>query len=66
MHVFSLYVYAHGQTLANKDETWAEFSSLDVAMLVYAMNFHSLYKQPNLKLKTQPGQLLDHLLLAPR
>ena len=42
IHAFSLYEYTDGQSKANKDKTWAEFSSLDVAMLVYAMYFHSL------------------------
>jgi hypothetical protein len=36
----------------------AEFSTLGVDILVYAMQFHSKSKQPDLKLKTWPKQLL--------
>ncbi len=46
------------------DKNWAEFSTLDVGVLVRAMQFHSEQKQPNLELKTRPKQLLDCLPLA--
>ncbi len=39
-------------------QTWAEFSTLEVAAC-HAMNFrHSIAIRPNLELKTQPKQLL--------
>ncbi len=45
-------------------QTWAEFSSLDSAMFVQANNYTHFVKQPNLKLKMQPKQLLGSLPLA--
>jgi hypothetical protein len=33
-------------------------------VLVHAMQLHALQKQPSLKLKTQPKQLLGYILLA--
>jgi hypothetical protein len=33
-------------------------------MLVYTMQWHSCQKQPNLKLETQPKQLVGSLTLA--
>ena len=49
------------------DETWAEFSALDMAVLIYAIHLHSEQKQPSLKLITRhqplaftfPGQSLQ-------
>jgi hypothetical protein len=43
----------HGQG-TRQDKTWAEFSTVDVGVLVYAVQLHSQQKQPNLKLKTHP------------
>jgi hypothetical protein len=34
-------------------QTWVNFSSLNEGVLVYAMQLHQLYKQPNLKLTQQ-------------
>jgi hypothetical protein len=45
-------------------QNWAEFSTLDEDVLVSPMKLLSSQKQPNLKLKTQPKQLLGYLLLA--
>jgi hypothetical protein len=45
-------------------QNWAEFSTLDEAVLAYAMQLHSSLKQPNLKLKTRPKQVLGYLMLA--
>jgi hypothetical protein len=39
--------------------TWVEFSALDVGVLVTQL--HSWLKQPSLKLKTRPEQLLGSL-----
>jgi hypothetical protein len=39
-------------------------STLDVGMLVFAMQLHSIAKWPNLKLKTRLKQLLGSLPLA--
>ncbi len=50
--------------LSVQEETLAEFSSLGSAMLVWAMNCTHFVKQPNLKLKTRPRQLLVSLPLA--
>jgi hypothetical protein len=50
--------------LSLQDKTWAEFSTLDVGVLVYALPLHSLQKQPSLKWKTQTKQLLGYLPLA--
>jgi hypothetical protein len=45
--------------LSYRDETWAEFSTLNVGMLAHAVQLRSEeLKQPNLKLKTRPKQLL--------
>jgi hypothetical protein len=41
-----------------------EFSILDVAVLVYAMQLRSEQKRPNLKLKTWPEQTLGLLPLG--
>jgi hypothetical protein len=46
----------HGQTLANR--TKPGFSNLDSAMFIHPMNCIYFVKQPNLKLKTLPKQLL--------
>jgi hypothetical protein len=50
--------------LSYQDKTWAEFSSLDSAVFVLAMNCIHFVKQPNLILKTQPKELLGFLPLA--
>jgi hypothetical protein len=50
--------------LNKQDKTWAEFSTLDVGVLANAVQWPSLQKQPNLKLKSQPKQLMASLLLA--
>jgi hypothetical protein len=50
--------------LSWQDKTWAEFSSLDLAMFVQAMNWIHFVKQPHLKLKTQPKQLIGSLPLT--
>jgi len=47
-----------------KRKPWAEFSSLDSAVFVQAMNSIHFVKQPNLKLKTRPKQILGSLPLA--
>ncbi len=44
--------------MAKQDETWAEFSTLGVGMCVYFTQLHPQQKQPNLKLTTQPKQLI--------
>jgi hypothetical protein len=41
---------------------WAKLSALYVD--IYAVQLHPLQKQPNLKLKTRPKQLLGYLSLA--
>jgi hypothetical protein len=41
-------------SLNKQDKTWAEFSTLVVGVLAYAVQWPSLQKQPNLKLKSQP------------
>ncbi len=43
---------------------WAEFSTLDVGVLVYDIRSQSWEGQSNLKVKTQPRQLLGYLPLA--
>jgi hypothetical protein len=43
---------------------WVEFSTLDVGMLVHAIQLPSIQMQPSLELKTWPKQLLRSLLLA--
>ncbi len=48
------------EKLSWQDSTWAGFSTLDVAVLVYAMQLSLQQKQPNLKLKTQPKLLLGY------
>jgi hypothetical protein len=53
----------HGKKFYNIGP-WAEFSSLDSAVFVPAMDWIHFVKQPNLKLKTQPKQLLGSLTLA--
>jgi hypothetical protein len=40
------------------------FQTLDVGVLVYARQLRSLQKQPDLKLKTRPKQILGYLPLA--
>jgi hypothetical protein len=58
------------EELIGATKTWTNFSqrdkrtTLDVGMNVYDMQLPSQPKQPNLKLKTQPKQLLGYLLLA--
>ncbi len=47
-----------------RDKTWAEFSTLDVAVPPSTMQLRSKLKRPNLKLKTRPKQLLGYLPLA--
>jgi hypothetical protein len=42
----------------------AKFSTLDIGIWMYAMQFHSLQKQPNLKFKSHPKQLLGYHPLA--
>jgi hypothetical protein len=42
----------------------AEFSTIAVGVFVYAIQLHSLQKQPNLKVKTRPEQLLGYLPLV--
>ncbi len=62
-----LFFLHHGQAkwTAQWDETWAEFSILDARVLVYAIQFQSKQKQPNLKLKTRPKQLCTLPLAFP-
>ncbi len=48
----------HHKNLSQEDKTSAEFSTLDEGVLVYTMQLQFLQKQPNLKLKTLPKQLL--------
>jgi hypothetical protein len=43
--------------LSKQYKSWPEFSTLDVGILVYAIQLYSLQKRPNLKLKTWPQQL---------
>jgi hypothetical protein len=50
--------------LSLQGKTWAEFSTLDASIFVYAMQLHALPKQASLKLKTQPKRLLGYLQLA--
>ena len=58
------------EELIGATKTWTNFSqrekrtTLDVGVNVYDMQLPSQQKQPNLKLKTQPKQLLGYLLLA--
>ncbi len=52
------------KNLSKQNKTWSEFSTLDVAVLVYALQMHSQQKQPNLKLKSWSKQLLGYLPLA--
>ncbi len=47
-----------------KNELLTKFSTLDSAVLVYAMQFVHITKQLNIKLKTQLKQFLGSLLLA--
>jgi hypothetical protein len=49
--------------LGKQDETWAEFSTLKVYVFVFTMHLHP-QKQPNLKYKTRPKQLLGSISLA--
>jgi hypothetical protein len=49
--------------LSYQDKTWAEISSLDSAVFVWATNCTHFVKQPNLKLKTRQKQLLGSLPL---
>jgi hypothetical protein len=60
------WIQLHGSTdkLKLTGQTWDEFSSLDSAEFVQAMNCIYFVKQPSLKLKTQPKQLLGSLPLA--
>ncbi len=51
-------------SLSYHDESMAEFSTLDVGVLVYAMQLHSCPKQPHLKMFTWPKQLLASLPLT--
>jgi hypothetical protein len=39
--------------LSQRDKTWAEFSTLDVGVLAYAMKLHTKQKQPDLRLKVE-------------
>jgi hypothetical protein len=52
------------QNLSLQDENWVEFSSLDSTIFVQGMKCIHFVKQPNLKLKTWPKQLLGSLQLA--
>jgi len=49
-HLRSSYFYSTGH--------WAEFSAIDVGVLVYILLLCSQQKQPNLELMTQPKQLI--------
>jgi hypothetical protein len=46
------------------DNTWAEFSTLDMGVLLHAKQLHLYQKQPSLKLKRQSKQFLDSLPVA--
>jgi hypothetical protein len=50
--------------LTGRKKTWVEFSTLDVSVLVNAMQLLSLQKWPNLKLNTWTKPLLGYLSLA--
>jgi hypothetical protein len=50
--------------LTGRKKTWAEFSTLDLSVLVNAMQLLSLQKRPNLKWKTWTKPLLGYLSLA--
>jgi hypothetical protein len=41
----------HGETLSLRDKTWAEFSTLGVALFDYDVQISFVAKQPNLTLK---------------
>jgi hypothetical protein len=56
--------FNHGQRLSRQDKTRAAFSTLDVGVLVFAVQLRSEQKRPNLKLKTRPWQLLGSLPLT--
>ncbi len=49
---------------SQQDETWAEFSTLDLAICMMSVSGVINIKLPNLKLKTQPKQLLGSLQLV--
>jgi hypothetical protein len=56
--------YISWTNLSYQDKTWDEFSSLDSAVFVLAMNCIHFVKQPNLILKTWYKQLLGFLPLV--
>jgi len=50
--------------LSRQDKPWAEFSTLEVSACHATQLLHSRAIRPNLKLKTQPNQLLGSLFLS--
>ena len=57
-------MFHQGQNLANGTKPGLTFSTLNLGIFIYTLLLCSLQKQPNLKLQTQPKQLLGYLPLA--
>ncbi len=56
--------YGTWADLGKEDKAWARFSTLEIGVSIYVKKFHTCQKQANLKLKTQPNNLLGCVPLA--